>query len=117
LSKLKLKTARALAMRETLQEMYSLTEKEEARRQLKKIIRWMNLSKLEPMIKVGNMLNEHLDNILNYFDNRLTNAILEGINNIIQNSKCNARGFRNPEYFKAIIYLYCGDFKIEVFDE
>ena len=74
----------------------------------------MKLSRLEPMIASGKMLEKHLDNILNYFDDRYTNAALEGINNVIQNSKGNARGFRNPEYFKAIIYLYCGDFEVEV---
>ena len=114
LSKLKLKTSRALAMRETLQEIYALTDKEEARKQFKRLIRWMKLSKLEPMISVGKMIDSHLDNILNYFDDRLTNATLEGINNIIQNVKGNAREFKNPEYFKAIIYLYCGDFEVEV---
>ena len=117
LSKLKLKTSRALAMRETLQDIYILTDKEEACKQLKKLIKWMKLSRLEPMIASGKMLSSHLDNILNYFDDRLTNAALEGLNNVIQNSKGNARGFRNPDYFKAIIYLYCGDFNVEVFDK
>lgn len=103
-------------MRETLQDIYTLTDKEEARKQFKKLIRWLKLSRLDPMIKSAKMLESHLDNILNYFEDRLTNATLEGINNVIQNTKGNARGFRNPEYFKAIIYLYCGDFEIEVFD-
>ena len=101
-------------MRETLQDIYVLTDKEEARKQFKRLIRWMKLSRLEAMISSGKMLEKHLDNILNYFDDRYTNAALEGINNVIQNSKGNARGFRNPEYFKAIIYLYCGDFEVEV---
>jgi len=102
-------------MRETAQEIYTLTCKKEAKRKFKKLIKWMKLSRLEPMKKSANMLTEHLDNILNYFDDRLTNATLEGINNVIQNAKGNARGFRNPEYFKTIIYLYCGDFEIDVF--
>jgi len=104
-------------MRETLQDIYTLTDKVEARKQIKKLIKWMKLSRLEPMKKVGNLLQEHLDNILNYFDDRLTNATLEGINNVIQNVKGNARGFRNPEYFKTLIYLYSGDFKVRVFPE
>jgi len=103
-------------MRETLQEIYTLTDKEEARKQFKRLIRWMKLSRLEPMIAASEALEKHLDNILNYFDDRYTNAALEGINNVIQNSKGNARGFRNPEYFKAIIYLYCGDFEVKVFN-
>jgi len=103
-------------MRETAQDIYTLLDKDEAKKQFKRLIKWMKLSRLEPMKKVGNTLKEHLGNILNYYDDRLTNAALEGINNVIQNVKGNARGFRNPEYFKAIIYLYCGDFEVEVFD-
>ena len=103
-------------MRETLQEIYALTDKEEARKKFKMLIRWMKLSRIKQMITASKTLEENLDNILNYFDDRYTNATLEGINSIIQNVKGNARGFRNPEYFKAIIYLYCGDFEIKVFD-
>jgi hypothetical protein len=57
-------------------------------------------------------IKNHWNNILNYFDNRLTNAILEGINNIIQNIKHTARGFRNYDYFKTIVYLFCGAFTV-----
>ena len=101
-------------MRETLQDIYTLTDKDEARKQFKGLIRWMKLSRLTPMIEASKALEKHIDNILNYFDDRYTNAALEGINNVIQNTKGNARGFRNPEYFKVIIYLYCGDFEVEV---
>ena len=104
-------------MRETLQEIYILTDKNEARIQFKKLIRWMKLSRIKQMITAGKTLEDNLDNIINYFDNRYTNATLEGINNVIQNVKGNARGYKNIEYWKAIIYLYCGDFKVVVFDK
>jgi hypothetical protein len=42
-----------------------------------------------------------------------TNATLEGLNSIIQNAKCQARGFRNDEYFKAIIYLVAGQINLD----
>ncbi|KAB7653922.1 transposase [Sutterella seckii] len=34
---------------------------------------------------------------------------VEGLNSIIQNIKRRARGFRNPEYFKTMIYLVAGN--------
>ena len=68
---------------------------------------------IEPMVNMGNLLKEHWEDILNYFDNRFTNAILEGMNSIIQNIKCRARGFRNDEYFKTMIYLVCGKLDID----
>ena len=43
-----------------------------------------------------------------YFDHRRTNAVLEGLNSIIQNVKTRARGFRNMDYFSTMIYLTCG---------
>ena len=43
---------------------------------------------------------------MNYFDHGLANAVLEGMNSVIQSAKRLARGFRNPEYFKTVIYLH-----------
>lgn len=49
---------------------------------------------------------------MNYFDDRLTNAVLEGLNNVVQSIKHVARGFRNCDYMKAICYLHCGAFEV-----
>ena len=108
------KTAKAYQMRVAMQEIYQLTDKKEATAQLRKLVSWMKRSRNVHMKKVAGTLLNHWDNILNYFDNRLTNAILEGINNIIQNIKHTARGFRNYDYFKTVIYLFCGAFTVTV---
>lgn len=63
------------------------------------------------------LLKNHWDEILNYFDYRYTNAILEGMNSIIQNIKRRARGFRNDEYFKTMIYLGCGKLDLNILCE
>ena len=49
-----------------------------------------------------------MDEIPDYFDLRMTNAALEGRNSIIQGIKAAARGFSNPDYFIARIYLRLG---------
>ena len=108
------KTAKAYQIKIAMQEIYQLTNKSEASARLKKLVSWMKRSRNEHMKKLANTLLNHWDNILNYFDNRLTNAILEGVNNIIQNIKHTARGFRNYDYFKTIIYLFCGAFAVAV---
>lgn len=114
LSKQRLKTSRAYSMRVTLQEIYEVSSsREEAEPLLRKLRNWMKRSKLEPMKEVGDLITNHWDDILNYFDNRYTNAILEGMNNIIQNIKCRARGFKNDDYFKTMIYLVCGKLDID----
>lgn len=43
-----------------------------------------------------------------FFDHRYTNAILEGLNSIIQHVKTRARGFRNMDYSSTMIYLTRG---------
>jgi transposase len=108
------KTAKAYQMKVAMQEIYRLTDKQEAECALGKLVSWMKRSRNEHMKKLAKTIQNHWVNILNYFDNRLTNAILEGINNIIQNIKHTARGFRNYEYFKTVVYLYCGAFLVSV---
>ena len=68
----------------------------------------MMQSRLEPRKALARQLRRHWDDILAYFDHRRTNAVLEGLNSIIQNVKTRARDFRNMDYFSTMIYLTCG---------
>ena len=108
------KTGRACMMREELQNIYSQSKNRcEAETRLKKLCNWMSRSRLDPMKKCCRMIRKHWEDILNYFDKGFTNAILEGVNNIIQNIKCRARGYRNNNYFSTMIYLVLGELDIE----
>ena len=114
LMKKHLKTARAYSMKVELQEIYETAKsREEAEPRLKKLCRWMMRSRLEPMKELCKTIRNHWNEILNYFSFRQTNAILEGLNSVIQNIKRRARGFRNNEYYKAIIYLTCGHLNLD----
>ena len=109
------KTARACAMRIELQEIYEQSvHRYEAERRLKKLGSWMMHARLEPMKKFCGTIRNHWDEILHYFEHPYTNAILEGVNSIIQNIKRRARGFRNDEYFKTMIYLGCGKLNLNI---
>lgn len=109
-----LKTGRAYSMRVELQDIYEqCLTLEEAEPRLKKLCSWLMRSRLEPMKKLCGLIRDHWKEILNYFEYRLTNAILEGINSIIQNIKRRARGFRNNDYFTTMIYLNCSDLDID----
>jgi len=114
MNKQRSKTAKAYQMKIAMQEIYALTDKKEAESQTKKLISWMNRSRNVHMKKLAGTIENHFDNILNYFDNRLTNAILEGLNNAVQSIKHVARGFKNYDYLKAICYLYHGNFDVIV---
>ena len=109
------KTARACAMRIELQEIYEQSvHRDEAEQRLKKLCSWMMHARLEPMKKFCGTIRNHWDEILHYFEHPYTNAILEGANGIIQNIKRRARGFRNDEYFKTMIYLGCGKLNLNI---
>ena len=108
-----LKTGRACMMREELQEIYRTSAtRTEAEDGLKKLCSWMMRSRLDPMKSVAKLIKDHWDEILNYFENPYTNAVLEGLNNVIQQIKTRARGFRNDKYFMTMIYLVCGEINL-----
>ncbi|NWJ98986.1 MAG: transposase, partial [Chloroflexi bacterium] len=46
--------------------------------------------------------------IVNWFDYKISNGILEGFNSIFQAAKAKARGYRRYDTIKAIIYLLTG---------
>ena len=115
LQKKHLKTARACAMRIELQKIYEQSiHRDEAEQRLKKLCSRMMHARLEPMKKFCATIRNHWNEILHYFKHPYTNAILEGMNSIIQNIKRRARGFRNDEYFKTMIYLGCGKLNLNI---
>ena len=69
-------------------------------------------SEIQPFIKFVSLVRGHLSGIVNYFDTKLTNGILEGTNSKIQLANRRARGFRNIKNFINMIRLICGKIKI-----
>jgi transposase len=66
-------------------------------------------SRIAEMQKVGQSLTRNALEILNYFDSRKTNALLEGFNSMISLIKHRAKGFKNMKNFMAMIYFVCGE--------
>ena len=56
----------------------------------------------------ANTVTSHWNGIIHFVESRLTNGILEGINNKIQLAKRRARGYRNINNFINMIYFLCG---------
>jgi transposase len=56
---------------------------------------WATHIRLTPVTEAAKTVKQHWDGILNYFDPKITNGILEGINSIVQSRKRNAGGFKN----------------------
>ena len=106
------KTGRAFRMVQSLDDMYRCDRYEDGKVVFDKLISWLRRSRLEPMKQVANTLKKYKLEILSYFFHRLTNAIAEGINSIIQSAKRRARGFRTIEGYVAAIFLAVGKLKL-----
>ena len=123
LSELNLNTVTAYHMRLNLQQVWRCRGARTARRLLGKWTGWVHRAcragkgeepGLEPMVRLAKTIREHRHGILNYFRKRMTSAVIEGFNSLVQAARARARGYRNPETFKTIIYLIGGRLKYDL---
>ena len=102
-----LKTARAYQIRLAFQDLYEQPS-EAAAGYLKKWYFWATHSRLEPVIDAARTVKRHWDGILRWFDSKIANGLIEGINSLVQAAKAKARGYRSIRNLKAMIYLVAG---------
>jgi transposase len=84
---LHLKTGRAWAIKESLRVLWTYQRTYSAKRYWREWYFWATHSKLRPVIKVAQMIKNHLANVLTYCDHFVTNATSEGLNSKIQTIK------------------------------
>ena len=108
LRSMKLKVARAWAIKETLRGMWSYVSVGWARKFFAAWYSWAVRSRLSPVRRVARLIRDHLEGILNYCRCPISNAVAEGLNSRITAVKLRACGFRNVENFKTAIYFFCG---------
>lgn len=103
-----LRTARACQMAEAMRDVYELPDRESAAGALDRLCSWMTHSNVPEMKVVARTLRKEREGVLNWWRRGSTNAILEGLNSVIQSVKRAARGFRNTGYFETMIFLRLG---------
>ena len=104
-----LKTARAYQIRLAFQDLYRpALGRRRARASLKKWYFWATHSRLPPIIDAARTVKRHWDGILRWFDSKIANGLIEGINSLVQAAKAKARGYRSTRNLKAIVYLLAG---------
>ena len=64
--------------------------------------------RLDPMIDAAHTVRRHWDGILRWFDSKIANGLIEGINSLVQAAKAKARGYRSMRNLKAMVYLLAG---------
>ena len=103
-----LKTARAYQIRLAFQDLYDQPSTQTATAFLKKWYFWATHCRLEPMIDAAHTVKRHWDGILRWFDSKIANGLIEGINSLVQAAKAKARGYRSTRNLKAMVYLLAG---------
>lgn len=98
---------RAYFLKEEIYDIYRESKsKDEAKIRIKRWIAKVRKSNLPFMIETANTYNNWLDEITNFFDSRVTNARMEGINNKIKVLKRSCYGFRNMQNFRIRIMMF-----------
>src|SRR5690606_24453447 len=99
---------RAYLLKESLANTLDIDDPDDADRRLGRWLSWASRSRLEPFVKVARTIREHRDGIRAYLRERLTNGIVEGINNKLRMIARRAFGFHSPQALIAMLFLCCG---------
>lgn len=109
LEKLNLRTNRAYLLKESFREFWNYGTKGWAKKFLNKWFWWATHSRLEPMRDFAWMLRRHQDDILNYFDLRIDNGAVEGMNNKAKVVSHRCYGFRTASTYILALYHCLGN--------
>lgn len=108
LEKLNLRCNRAYLLKESFREFWNYKRKGWAGKFLKKWFWWATHSRLKPMRDFAWMLRRHEENILTYFDERISNGIVEGLNNKAKVMSRRCYGFRSAKNYITALYHCMG---------
>jgi transposase len=98
---------RAYLLKESLAGALDYRQPRRARRALDDWLAWASRSRLPPFVRLARTIRKHREDILRYVALRLTNAVVEGINNRIRVIARCAYGFHRPQALICWIYLCC----------
>jgi transposase len=103
-----LKTAQAWAFKDAFQEFFLCTDIAQGQAFFENWYAGAIALGNRYLTKVADMLQGHLDGLLNYLKHRVNNATAEGLNSQIQHIKASARGYRKFENFRVAILFHLG---------
>jgi len=108
LEKLNLRCNRGYLLKESFRELWGYKRKGWAKRFLKKWFWWATHSRLKPMRDFAWMLRRHEQDILNYFETRIDNGAVEGMNNKAKVVSHRCYGFRTANHYIIALYHCLG---------
>lgn len=95
-------------LKEEFAAIYDETDRASAERRLDAWIETMEATGIDEFHNVWRQLQWWREQILNYIDDRVTNAFAEGITNKIKVMKRRSYGFRDPVRYRQKVLLSCG---------
>jgi transposase len=115
-------TAKAYQMRLVLQDIYRSADAGTARHRFKVWCRWVRwvarfykASLFASMLKLAQMVENHLAGILAHWKWGVTNAFMEGLNSVFSATKRKARGYRSTTHLIAMLYFVAGKLRLPQF--
>jgi len=112
LEKLNLKINRAYLLKESFRQFWNYKTKGWAARFLKKWFWWATHSRLKPMRNFAWMLRRHEQGLLAYFELRIDNGMVEGLNNKAKVVSHRAYGYRSAHMYITALYHCLGDLQM-----
>lgn len=103
---------RAWVLSDEFEQFWDFKDQKEAGNFLDSWCQTAMRSRLEPIKKFVETVRKHRHRLLPFVENRLSNAIAEGLNRIIKIVKNRASGFRTLDAFSDMIFLTVGDVDI-----
>jgi transposase len=104
-----LKSARAWRLKQALRAVYATAvgcnDEGQAKQALRSWMSWARRCRLEPFKRLAKTLAEHFEGVVRGMLDGRSNAYVEAMNGLLQQTKSAARGFRLVENFIAIAYL------------
>lgn len=103
---------RAWVLKDEFEQFWDFKDQDTAKEFLHGWCKTAARSRLESIKKFVNTIRKHEKRLLPFVENRLTNAMAEGLNRIIKIVKNRASGFRTLNAFSDLIYLTVGNLDI-----
>lgn len=104
---------RAYLLKETLVRALDYRQLGRAEPALQDWLAWASRSRLRPFVRAARTIRKHLAGILAYIRTRLSNGLVEGLNNKIRVIARRAYGFHSHEALIAMIFLNCGGIQLD----
>ena len=104
---------RAYLLKEKFAEILDRRQPNVVRDKLQDWLTWASRSRLPAFVKAARTIRQHLDDIVAYTRFRLTNGVVEGLNNKARLLTRRAYGFHSAEAAISMIMLCCTGIEIE----